>query len=123
MTIQELVAWGSGVAFLLLLLGIAVAILILGPDRKVPQEAMLIFRVILALAGAGFAAVLPGFLEIEGTSTKFALRAGGALAAFLVLYFWNPPVQMERRLAGPRKADKRKVKRDSIDPHLPESDA
>ena len=35
--------------------------------------------------------MIPGFLELSmKTGTNFALRAGGALAVFVVLYFWSP---------------------------------
>lgn len=46
-----------------------------------------IFRVVLSLAAAGVVAVLPGFIEV-----KFGkwLRATGALAVFVVVYFYNP---------------------------------
>ena len=37
-------------------------------------------------------AVIPGFLELNvKAGTQLALRAGGALAVFVVLYFWSPP--------------------------------
>jgi hypothetical protein len=45
----------------------------------------------LALAGGGVGAVIPGFLDVSmKVGTKLALRAGGALAVFVVLYFWSP---------------------------------
>ncbi|WP_237742309.1 hypothetical protein, partial [Pseudomonas avellanae] len=46
-----------------------------------------VFRTILALAGAGIGAVIPGFMEVRFQSW---LRAGGALAVFAVLYFFSP---------------------------------
>lgn len=46
-----------------------------------------IFRTILALAGAGIGAVIPGFMEVR---LQKWLRAGGALAVFAVLYFFSP---------------------------------
>lgn len=46
-----------------------------------------VFRTILALAAAGFGAVLPGFLDVR---FKNWLRAGGALALFVVVYFFSP---------------------------------
>ena len=50
-----------------------------------------ILRIVLALAGGGVGAVVPGFLDVTVTaSTKLALRAGGALAVFVILYFWSP---------------------------------
>ncbi|MBV8521149.1 MAG: hypothetical protein JOY71_03285 [Acetobacteraceae bacterium] len=120
MTSQQILAWATGVTFLLLLLVVAFTIYIRGGDKPVPHEAMLIFRIILALAGAGFAAVLPGFLEIEGTWQKLAIRAGGALAAFIVLYFFNPPGFVEQRVAALAKAEKRQVPRDAIENDLPD---
>ncbi|MCC7540567.1 MAG: hypothetical protein IT379_30400 [Deltaproteobacteria bacterium] len=121
MTPQELFASIAGVGFLALLLGIGVFILVRG-EKPVPREAMFIFRVILALAGAGFAAVLPGFLELDGTVVDISLRAGGALATFAILYLVNPPERVERKVAGPRKPVKRKVSRQSIEPELPPSE-
>jgi hypothetical protein len=50
-----------------------------------------ILRIVLALAGGGVGAVIPGFLDVTlKAGTRFALRAGGALAVFVVLYFWSP---------------------------------
>lgn len=46
-----------------------------------------VFRTILALAGAGIGAVIPGFMEVRFQKW---LRAGGALAVFAVLYFFSP---------------------------------
>jgi hypothetical protein len=50
-----------------------------------------ILRIVLALAGGGVGAVVPGFLDLQlNGGARFALRAGGALAVFVVLYFWSP---------------------------------
>ncbi len=50
-----------------------------------------ILRIVLALAGGGVGAVIPGFLDVSmKAGAKLALRAGGALAVFVVLYFWSP---------------------------------
>jgi hypothetical protein len=50
-----------------------------------------VLRIALALAGGGVAAVIPGFLDLSmKASAKLALRAGGALTVFVVLYFWSP---------------------------------
>lgn len=46
-----------------------------------------IFRIIIALAAAGVGAILPGFLDVR---FKNWLRAGGALALFVVVYFFAP---------------------------------
>ena len=50
-----------------------------------------ILRIVLALAGGGVGGVIPGFLDLNmKAGAKWALRAGGGLAVFIVLYFWSP---------------------------------
>jgi hypothetical protein len=50
-----------------------------------------ILRIVLSLAGGGIGGVIPGFLDLNmKAGTKWALRAGGGLAVFIVLYFWSP---------------------------------
>jgi hypothetical protein len=46
-----------------------------------------VFRIVLALAAAGIGALVPGFLEVR---YKSVVRAGGALALFVVIYFFSP---------------------------------
>ena len=48
---------------------------------------LLTFRVTLALAAGGVAAILPGFLNVNVSNY---IRAGGALAGFTMIYFFNP---------------------------------
>ena len=51
-----------------------------------------IFRVVLALSASGIGAVIPGFINIEMTKEKLMMvRAGGAIALFLLIYLINPP--------------------------------
>lgn len=47
----------------------------------------LVFRIVLAIAAAGFVSMTPGFLEVNVPNIA---RAGGALAVFLVIFFYNP---------------------------------
>jgi peptidoglycan/LPS O-acetylase OafA/YrhL len=59
--------------------------------ETVSEQQFEILRIVLALAGGGVGAVIPGFLDVNvKASTKLALCAGGALAVFVVLYFWSP---------------------------------
>lgn len=50
-----------------------------------------VFRVIMALGGACIGAIIPGFIEFTSQINEIALRAGGAIALFLVIYLINPP--------------------------------
>jgi hypothetical protein len=50
----------------------------------------LVFRTVLALAASGIAASVPGFLNLSLDLTGVAVRAGGALAVFLLIYRLNP---------------------------------
>lgn len=47
-----------------------------------------VFRVVLALAAAGVGAVLPGVINVPAGRV---IRAGGALALFVIVYWYNPP--------------------------------
>jgi hypothetical protein len=109
-TSQLILTFAAGIIFLLILLGIGVYILVRKDARKVPKEAMYIFRVILALAGAAFAAILPGFLNIEAKLAALAIQAGGALAVFIIIYWINPPGLLEKQVASPKKPVKHEVK-------------
>jgi small GTP-binding protein len=79
---QMKAAGGIGVGFVLLLLALAVFI----PEPTDFQ--IFTFRMVMALAAAGFGALIPGFIEVR---FKNWLRAGGAMALFVIVYFLNPP--------------------------------
>lgn len=80
-TWEVIAAFAFGVVFV-------VAILIIAFFRPNPTPfEYTVFRIIIALAAAGVGAILPGFLDI---SFKNWLRAGGALALFVVVYFFAP---------------------------------
>jgi hypothetical protein len=46
-----------------------------------------VFRIVLALAAGGVAAMIPGFLQVKVSTF---IRAGGALAVFVIVYFYSP---------------------------------
>ncbi len=79
--IQLGLAFTFGVIFLSLIL--AIAILIPNPTRFQYE----IFRITIALAAGGAAAVVPGILNVRIGSF---ITAGGALAVFVVVYFYSP---------------------------------
>lgn len=78
---QLIGAFTFGVVFLVVILAIAMF-----KPYPTPFE-YTVFRIVLSLAAAGVGAILPGFIDV---SFKNWLRAGGALALFLVVYFYNP---------------------------------
>jgi hypothetical protein len=78
-------AFVFGIVFLATLLVLAVAI----PNPTPSQFET--FRIVIALAAGGVAAVIPGLLDLQlGQGARFALRAGGALAVFVIVYFYSP---------------------------------
>lgn len=81
-----IVSVASGIAFLFILLIIAVFI----PHPTDFQ--IFIFRIIIALAAAAFGATIPGFLKVDlPVGKKGLIAAGGAIAFFVLIYFMNPP--------------------------------
>lgn len=70
-----------GVAFVATILIIALFV----PDPTGFQYT--IFRIVLALAAAGFVSMTPGFIQAQVGTT---IRAGGALAVFVIVYFFTP---------------------------------
>ncbi|MFO1081265.1 MAG: hypothetical protein U1E23_11665 [Reyranellaceae bacterium] len=79
--VEKMVSVGCGVVFVWAILGLAVAI-----PHPTPSQVQT-FTVVSALAAAGFVSMVPGFLVVEVTAS---IRAGGALAAFLVVYVFSP---------------------------------
>jgi hypothetical protein len=84
MSLNAILAFLAGMALICILLVIFVFI----PDPSSSQLAA--FRIFIALAGAAFAAAIPGFIEVQlGRRTKY-VRAGGALAVLVLLYLFDP---------------------------------
>ena len=80
-SVQVISAFAFGIVFVVVMLGIAIVI----PYPTTFQ--LLVFRITLALAAGGVCAMLPGFLSV---TVPAYVRAGGSLAAFAVIYFFNP---------------------------------
>ncbi|HEX8267428.1 MAG TPA: hypothetical protein VF596_18660 [Pyrinomonadaceae bacterium] len=82
---QVIAAFVFGIIFVIVLIAIAI---------KFPHPTPFqynVFRIILSLAAAGVAAMIPGFINVEfSKTTEIIIRAGGALAVFVVVYFFNP---------------------------------
>lgn len=80
---QQVLAFSFGIVFVVALMALA----ILFPTPTPFQYT--VFRIVLALATAGVAAMIPGFVHFVVAGW---LRAGGALAVFAIVYFYNPAV-------------------------------
>jgi hypothetical protein len=84
-SLDQLLAFGFGVGFILLLVILAVAI----PNPT--DSTFYVFRVVLALAAAGFATAIVGLLSIKlSGGRRWQIRAGGAIVLFLVVFFGKP---------------------------------
>lgn len=79
---QQVTAFSCGILFVVVMLGIAIAI----PNPTATQ--WFVFRVVLALSAAGIGAVIPGLIVVNVSKI---VRAGGAIALFVLVYMLNPP--------------------------------
>lgn len=91
---QKITAFVTGVVFLITLLIVAIFI----PNPSDFQ--FFVFRVVLALAAGAFGAVIPGFIR---ANVRNWVRAGGAVALFVIVYFANPPALIANQIAEPEK--------------------
>lgn len=80
-THQRWAAFIFGIAFVVTLIVLAVKF----PTPTIFQYT--VFRIVLSLAAAGVASMLSGFVELNLSPI---IRAGGSLAVFLIVYFYNP---------------------------------
>jgi hypothetical protein len=79
--LQTILSFSFGVIFIVVMLVIAVFL----PYPTAFQ--LFTFRITLALAAGGVAAMLPGFITVTVSSY---IRSSGALAGFVIIYFFNP---------------------------------
>lgn len=85
MTKKDERKWAFVTGGLFVLLSVGLAVWIPNPTKDQHQT----FRMVQALSAAGFASFVPGLIEINYSPTvNTALKAGGALAAFVIVYFW-----------------------------------
>lgn len=89
---QKVTAVVSGIIFLIILLVLA----ILFPTPK--PFPYTVFRIVMAIATAAFAATIPGFLEVKISGV---VRATGAIAVFAIVYFFSPASMVTDRSTEP----------------------
>lgn len=90
---QRLIAFTFGVVFVVIMLVIAIWI------PRPTETQWFIFRVVLALAAGGVGALIPGLINVQAGPY---VRAGGALALFVLVYWFNPPKLVVSQ-SGPEK--------------------
>jgi hypothetical protein len=79
-----------GLAFVFGCVAIGVVLWLAFRGQTLNEQQFEILRIVLALAGGGVGAVIPGFLDVSmKASSKLAVRAGGTPAVFVVLYFFS----------------------------------
>ena len=83
---EKITGFIFGLVFVTALLTLAVVI----PEPTPSQYAT--FKTVLAVAAAGVGGILAGFIHVEGTFQKLSLRSGGALALFIIVFFFTPAV-------------------------------
>lgn len=84
-----LIERAAGVASALAIVGTLLVLLI----RNEPMADSRLFfalRVVISVAAAVLGATIPGFLQIRWTRGGFAVRAGGALALFVLTFVYTP---------------------------------
>jgi hypothetical protein len=85
---EESIAASSSKNAMWLGIGLTVTILFLVIFIPCPSASQyFVFRIIIALAAAGLTAVIPGIFKINLTN---GVTAGGAMAIFAVVYFFDP---------------------------------
>ena len=80
-SVERYLAFAFGVIFVVVLLVLATKF----PNPTPFQYT--VFRIVLALASGGVAAMIPGFLTLRIATW---LRASGAIAVFVITYFYSP---------------------------------
>jgi len=97
---QQLLAFIFGIILVFIMIVLAVAF----PTPSTFQYN--VFRTVLALAGGGVGAMLPGFLSVKfEPGTALLVQAGGAFAAFVLLFFFNPARLVAHNVNSPRIED------------------
>jgi hypothetical protein len=89
LTVEKFLTAGLGFSFLAVLAYAGLR------DRPITDPGQqLILRVVAAVSAAACAAIIPGFIDVR---FKGVVRAGGAIAVFVIIWFTNPPEMISRK--------------------------
>lgn len=98
---REISPWDkiAGYVFGGIFLSVMLVLNVMFPHPSPTQQET--FKIILALSAAGLGGILGGFLKVNGKVAKLSIRAGGALALFLVVFFISPSTSSSKTLKQP----------------------
>ena len=65
-------------------------------SRLPTPSCFFVLRVVLSFSAATLGATIPGFLDIRWFGSGLAIRAGGALALFVLTFVYTPDVLMDQ---------------------------
>lgn len=101
---EKMVGYGAAVLVLLL-----VVYLVVRNEPFADSNLVVFTRIVLSLAVAALGATVPGFLHVDWSTKGVAIRAGGALALFVLSFLFTPEVGSEPPPAPPPAADREDV--------------
>ena len=73
----------------LVVVGLAIFLLVRNQPIADPKL-FFVMRVVLSFSAAALGATIPGFLDIRWSGSGLAIRAGGALALFVLTFVYTP---------------------------------
>ena len=83
----------------LVVIGLAVFLLVRNEEIADPRL-FFVLRVVLSFSTATLGATIPGFLEIGWSGRGLAIRAGGALALFVLTFLYTPDLVTKQGQGG-----------------------
>jgi hypothetical protein len=83
----------------LVVLGLVVFLLVRN-EEIVDPRLFFVLRVVLSFSIATLGATIPGFLEIGWSGRGLAIRAGGALALFVLTFLYTPDLVTKQGQGG-----------------------
>src|SRR5712671_2264903 len=83
----------------LVVVGLAVFLLVRNEEIADPRL-FFVLRVVVSFATATLGATIPGFLELGWSGRGLAIRAGGALALFVLTFLYTPDLATKQGQGG-----------------------
>src|ERR1700704_5443335 len=85
----------AAVCAALVIVGLVVFLLIRN-EEIADARLFFVLRLVLSFGAAVLGATIPGFLSVGWTGGGFTVRAGGALALFVLTYLYTPDLAMKQ---------------------------